>query len=493
MDFKGKKIIVMGLGILGGGVAVVKWLAKKGAELTVTDLKNKKELKNSITKLKDLKIKYVLGRHREDDFKKADLIIQNPAVPADSEYLKIARESAVPIENEASLFFKIVPQDLIIGITGTRGKSTTTTLIYQIFKKKYQSALCGGNIKVNPLFEIIEQVKKDPVVLELSSFQLENLADSKISPHLSIITNILPDHLNRYKNLKNYINAKANIFNFQSKEDFVVLNLDNPLTKKLGQDVPSRRYWFSEKYFSQQNGVFLSSGRLIFRQNGQEIKVLNVKEIKLPGSHNLENILAAVAAAMIYQIPVKLIRKAVSEFKGVPGRLELIKVIKGIKFYNDTTATIPEATIAALVTLGQLKDENLRRRRISAKGGWASGALLGRKKSKVRNKNIVLIAGGADKKLDFHFLAPQIKKYCKTVILLPGTATPKIYKELRITNYELRIINVKNMIEAVAVAFKLAVSSDIILLSPAAASFGLFKNEFDRGEQYLKAVKKLKS
>lgn len=472
----------MGLGLLGGGAAITKWLAKQGAKITVTDLKTKKELKDSLAKLKGLKIKYVLGRHRETDFKKAGLIIQNPAVPADSKYLKIARESNVPIENEASLFFKIASKDLIIGITGTRGKSTTTALIYQIFKKKYPYALYGGNIKTSLLFEIIDKIKRDPVVLELSSFQLENLSEAKISPHLAAITNILPDHLNRYKNLNEYIRAKSNIFQFQTQEDFAILNLDNPLTKKIGKEIVSRRYWFSKKYLREQNGAFLSSGWIVFRQNGQETKVLNAKDITLPGVHNLENILAAVAAAMIYQVPARFIRKAILEFKGVSGRLELIKITKSVKFYNDTTATIPEATIAALVTLGRLKIP------AGSLPAQADGPACLRRQA-VGGKKIVLICGGTDKNLNFKKLAPQIKKYCKAVILLPGAATVKLQKELK--RIGVKWLETDSMRAAVKRAYQSAKKNDIVLLSPAAASFGLFKNEFDRGEQFVKAVKNL--
>lgn len=463
MDFKNKKVTVMGLGILGGGVAITKWLFKQGALVTVTDLKNKKELKESLLKLKKFKIKYVLGRHREADFKNADLIIQNPAVPTSSKYLEIARKNKIEVANEASLFFKIVPKKFIIGITGTRGKSTTTALLYEILKEKYLQALYGGNIKTSLMFEIINKVKGDPVVLELSSAQLENLSDIKISPHLAIITNIFSDHFNRYKNLTDYSKAKKNILKSQDKDDFVVLNLDNNYTKKIGQIVRAKRYWFSKKYFPEQNGTFLDfQGWIVFRQDGKISRILKIKEIKLLGIHNLENVLAAVTAAMVYKVPIAKIKKVLKEFSGIAGRLELIKKIKGVEFYNDTTATMPEATIAALKTLSQPKNRKI----------------------------IVLIAGGADKKLKFWVLSREIKKYCKSIVLLPGSATDKLKNELEKFNLKYKIA--KDMAQAVRFAYGLASEGNKVLLSPAAASFGLFKNEFDRGEQFIKEIESLK-
>jgi len=464
----------MGLGLHGGGLHIARWLARQGARLTVTDLKNKKELETSLKKLKPYKnIKYVLGRHRAEDFQQADLIIQNPGVRRESKYLKLVRRYKIPVENEASLFFKLSPAP-IIGVTGTRGKSTTTSLLYEIFKKHNPKTLMAGNIRQVVMFEVIDKVKlKTPVILELSSWQLETLDDYQLSPHISLITNIYPDHLNRYKNLQDYVRAKKIIFKHQQPDDLIVLNRDNFETKKLGKEVPGRRYWFSKKYFAEENGVFIKKGLICFRQNGREIRIIKVKDVTIKGEHNLENVLGAVAVARISAIPVTVIKSVLKKYPGLDSRQELIRTYQGVKFYNDTTATTPEAVIAALKTLAG-------------------------------NKNVILIAGGSDKKLAYGNLARAIEQSVKVLILLPGTATKKIIKALHPTGDRPQgekrksiktnglFTTVDNIQNAVRLAFSAADKGDIVLLSPGAASFGLFVNEFDRGQQFIETVQKLK-
>lgn len=462
-NLKGKKITVMGLGLHGGGVGVAKWLAKKGALVLVTDLKSRRELQSSINKLKKYKnIKYVLGRHRKDDFKKADLVIQNPGAPRDSQYLKIAGKNKIPIETDISIFFALCPAP-IIGITGSKGKTTTTALLAEILKKYNSNTVVGGNIRISPL-KFLNKIKKDtPVILELSSWQLEGLKKHKISPQVSLITNIYKEHLNRYRGLKDYIKAKEIIFTYQKREDFAILNFDNKHTKDMGKRVKAKRYWYSLKSnLNGQNGVFLSKKqdfKIIFRDNGQEEDVCGNSDIKIPGTHNLENVLGAVCVAKIYGVSNKIIKQVLRKFTGVKDRMELIKEAGGIKYYNDTTATHPEAAIRALETLSN-------------------------------GKNIILIAGGADKKLEFGDFVKAIKKHTKAVILFKGDAGEKIYNKLKVINYKQSAINypVDSMNDAVIMAGKIAKDRDIVLLSPGAASFGVFVNEFDRGEQFVKKV-----
>lgn len=460
LDFKNKKITVMGLGLHGGGLAVAKFLAKKGAKVTITDLKTKEQLRSSLNKLKGLKFKYVLGRHDLADFTQADLIIQNPGVPRTSPYLAAAKKNKIPIETDLSLFFKLCPSDRIIGITGTKGKSTTTSLVYQICKKYRQDTILGGNIRISPL-EFLPKIKADtPVVLELSSWQLEGLALHKISPQYALITNVLRDHLNRYNGMADYALAKSFIFKFQKPGDVIILNFDNDWTRSMAAKVKSGLILFSlNKLPSKQNGCYFEKQKLIYKIGDKAEEILAVKDIKLPGQHNLANVLAAVAITKAFGVPTKIISETVKKFEGIESRLELIRKAKGIAYYNDTTATTPDATIAALNSFKQ---------------------------------KMVLLAGGADKELDFKELAPLIQKKVKVLILFEGTATEKLLVELKKNKFAKPLIMVNSMAEAFKQAKSFLKRGDIFLLSPGAASFGLFVNEFDRGDQFNQQVKKIK-
>ena len=437
----------MGLGLVGGGVGVVKFLVKAGAKVLITDLKTKKELESSFKKIKKLPVKLVLGKHKAGDFSEADLIIRNRSVPDNSPYLKIARKNNVPIENDISIFFELCSAP-IIGVTGTKGKSTVATLIYQLLKSKYSDVILAGNIGTSPLESLPRVTRTSKVVLELSSWQLEGLKNHKKSPKVALVTNIYPDHLNRYKNLKDYINSKKLIFLFQNPEDFLFLNYDDPIVRKFSESANSRVYFFSKKKIPK------------------DLKRI-IKDSKL-GEHNISNILAAASIARLYKVPLKNIRRILKKFQSIPWRQEFIKEIKGVKYFNDTTATMPEAAIAAIETLSQ----------------------------RFPKSRIILIAGGQDKKLNYKNLAKEISKRVDHLILFSGAASDKIRKELKIlkaVKSSLLIVSeISSMKKAVKIAMKIADRGDIILLSPAAASFNLFKNEFDRGVQFNEIVKQLK-
>ncbi len=477
--FKNKKVTVMGLGLHGGGVASVNWLVKHGAKVTVTDLKTRKELQPSIKAIKrysDKAIKLILGKHREIDFNQADLVVQNPGVPRESKYLKIARKTGILIENDASIFFKYCPGQ-IIGVTGTRGKSTTATLVYELLRRRDVDVAPTGKawlagLPQKPMLEILDRVKpNDIVILELSSWQLEILGQQKLSPRIAVITNIYPDHLNRYSGMKEYIAAKKNIFRWQNKNDLVVLNLDNPETKKIGKKVALRRFWFSKKYFAQKNGCFARNGRIFLREEGRENKVANIKDIKLAGEHNLENVLAALAATGFYKVSSQNIKSVLNNFSGLPGRLELVEEKAGIKYINDTTATTPDGTMAAL--------KSLKHKSTKAQ----------------KHKNIILIAGGETKNIPavkYRQLAELIKKSCKAVILFSGKGSDQLIKELKAVNFRPVVFGINKMTAAVMLVRSFAKTHDIVLLSPACASFNLFTNEFDRGDQFEMMIKGLK-
>lgn len=435
LSFKGKKVLVMGLGLLGGGAGVAKFFAKEGAQVTVTDLKDKKELETSLKELNNFPIRYVLGKHEVKDFKTHDLVIRNPAVPLDSPFLAIAKKAGVLIEMESGIFFQLCPSKNIIGVTGTKGKTTTTLLIGEMLKRANYKVVVGGNLRISTL-ELLEKVGDQTwVVLELSSWQLEGLITHRISPHVAVITNIMPDHLNRYHSFAEYIWAKKIIFRFQKKDDIFVLSKDQEITKNLAREAKSQVVFFSQKTLPQSLQ----------------------KMIKLPGIHNLLNVSCAYVVSKALGVSDDVIFKSVKNFSGVPDRLENVRELEGITFVNDTTATTPEATIAAL--------------------------------SSFKNP-VVLLCGGSDKNLNFSQLGKIVNKKAKTVLLLEGSATDKIEKEVDKKKIAGRFANLK---EAIWAAKERAVKGDVVLLSPSAASFGMFENEFDRGEQFRRIVSKLVS
>ncbi|MBI3335472.1 MAG: UDP-N-acetylmuramoyl-L-alanine--D-glutamate ligase [Candidatus Portnoybacteria bacterium] len=449
-DLKNKRVTVMGLGRLGGGVGVVKFLAAHGAKLLVTDIKKAEELEDSLKKLRGISnVEFVLGHHRNEDFIERDFIVKNPGVPKRSPYLLRASQARIPIETDISLFFKLAPCHTI-GVTGTKGKSTAASLIQKFLASSY-SAFVGGNIGITPL-ELLDKIDANSlVVLELSSWQLEDLAPHKVSPYVAVILNVYPDHLNRHPDLQDYIEAKKNIIRYQTSEGSAVLNYDDPIVREFSSEVKGKLYFFSKR--EEVNGAYMKGEKVYFGQ-GEE-GIIDRVHISLPGEHNLSNILAALTLAKIYKVSSRDISKALESFTGIPWRQELIREIGGIAFYNDTTATIPEAAIAAL---------------------------------KRFEKNIILIAGGVDKGLDYRELAKEIANRVKFLVLLPGDASEKINSRLTTHDSRLKVIKVEGMEEAVKSAFKNAQSGDTIILSPGAASFNVFKNEFDRGEQFNKAV-----
>jgi len=433
--FQGKKIIVMGLGLLGRSVNDVRFLAECGADLLVTDLKSKSALKESLRKLKKYRgIKYILGRHRLKDFQNRDMILKSAGIPLDSVYIKEARKHKISVEMDESLFAKLSPAT-IIGVTGTKGKTTISYLIYEILKKAGKRVFLSGNIIGRATLPLLPKVKKgDLVILELSSWQLQGFGDSQISPPIAVFSNFTKDHLNYYSgNLKKYFKDKSYIYKFQTESDYLIVG------PSLGSRIKTR-------------------GNKVIA--GPEIIPKNWK-LKLLGKHNLANVALAMKVAEILGTNQKVIKKAVEEFVGIPDRLELVRKVRGVSYYNDTTATIPESVIAALKAL-------------------ATG-----------NRNIILIAGGEDKRISFRPLVKEMRRSVKALILLKGTATRKIIKLLS-KKEPFLVFRVSTMKEAVARAKKLAVGGDSVLLSPGAASFGRFKNEYDRGEQFRKLVKKIK-
>lgn len=438
-NFKNKKVLIFGLGLLGRGLKDAIFFAKRGAQVTITDLKTKEQLKNSLDELAPYKINYTLGKHDEKDFLSADLIIRNAGVPTKSPFLKFALKHRKAVDMDESLFAEYCPCP-IIGVTGTRGKSTTSTLIYKILKKNWENekrkVYLSGNLLGEATLPLIDEItKNDLVVLELSSWQLQGFGAKKISPTIAVFTNIFPDHLNYYKTMHAYINDKKFVFQFQTKRDYCVINAENNYTKNIKNEVQSKIVEFRKDDVPK-------NWRLV-----------------LLGDHNRENIAAALAVGKIFGLAKKQMRATVENFSGLEHRLELVATINGISFFNDTTSTTPIAGVKALSAM---------------------------------SRPTILIAGGATKNLNLTEFAKLIAKKTKAVVLLEGTATNELLnKIIKHGGRHLIIGKYDNFEESIKHAYSLSLPGDVVLLSPGCASFGMFKNEFDRGEQFKKIVKLL--
>jgi UDP-N-acetylmuramoylalanine--D-glutamate ligase len=415
----------------------VEFLARAGAAVTVTDMRSARDLAPTLKSLRHLRgIRYVLGRHRDEDFLAADLIVKNPGVSPDSPYLRLARERGIPVTSDVGIFFRACPAP-IIGVTGTRGKSTTTYLIWLLLKTKLGRRVhYGGNIRKSVLALLPHIKKNDHVVLELSSFQLQDLAAEKISPHSAVFTNLLRDHLNRHKDMREYADAKSVIFRFQKPGDLFFYNAADPAVRRLAARAPVRGGVRAVSPLSDSLGAAVD---------------------KNLGSHYRTSVALAVAVARQAGIPSDTVSKILRDWHGLPGRQEILAGKGGVLFVNDTTATIPDAAIAAI-------------RRFRAMAG--------------PDHRLILIAGGQDKKLDFRAMAGEIKKSVDTLVLLPGTATDA----LRLLLSGATMSDASDMTSALRTALDAAHKGDIVLLSPGAASFGLFLNEFDRGDQFVRAI-----
>lgn len=440
--FRAKRITVMGLGLLGRGVGDARFLAEQGAELIITDLKTAEELKPSLEALQDFStIRYILGEHRLEDFQNRDLIIRAPDAPLDSPYLLEARKHGIPVIASTALFAKLTPA-VIIGITGTRGKSTTTQLIYEIlsnaFSRSSTRVFLGGNVRGVATLPFLSETKAgDWAVLELDSWQLQSFGDLGLSPHIAVFTTFYPDHQNYYRHdMDRYFEDKAHIFKYQKEGDVLILGRQvAPIIREKYPDFYERAVRTPE-----------------FPQGW---------EWMLPGTHNRDNAALAIEAARRCGVSDDVIRPVVASWRGVPGRLQKIREIQGISYYNDTTATTPDAVRAALEALG--------------------GA-----------RNVILIMGGSNKELEMSSLIAALPETCKAAVVLPGTGTDLIRADLeRLNERRFPVFFARSMEEAVRSAHASAVPGDTVLLSPGFASFGLFKNEFDRGDQFTNVVNML--
>ena len=452
MNIKDKKVLLVGLAKTG--VSTIKKLDKLGASIVVTDIKPKEKLEDILSQLNGLNnVEYILGSHPED-ISDIDLTIVSPGVPLDLPFIEKLKESNVKIIGEVELAYTLSNNPIFVGITGTNGKTTTTSLVGEIFKEANRDTYIVGNIG-NPVIDTVDYTDKNSVlVTELSSFQLESI--DTFRPKVSSILNITEDHLNRHHTMENYINAKARIFENQEKSDFSILNYDDSIVRSLNKNNNASILYFSRQEKIDQ-GVYLDeNNNIVISIDGKQITVLNRNELSLPGDHNLENAMAAILMTYVVGVDLEVIKQVLTTFKGVEHRLEFVTNKNGIIFVNDSKGTNPDSTIKAI-------------------GSY--------------ERPIILIAGGMDKHSDFTDMMKCATKNVKELVLLGETAD-KIEASARKEGLE-NITKVKNMEEAVKKAYELAEDGDVVLLSPGCASWDMYPNFEARGLDFKENIYKL--
>ena len=447
MDATNKKVTVIGIGESGKSAAF--FLKSKGAVVYATDSGNSPELESAANELKAAGINVETGKHSKDFITDSELIIISPGVPDESAAVKWAKELKKEIISEIELGFRFC-QGEIIAITGTNGKSTTCTLTAQILKNAGKEAVLCGNIG-NAFTKNMDRISKNTVVsLEVSSFQLERIKTFK--PRISVILNISQNHLDRHSNLEEYFAAKRRIYQYQAKDDYVILNYGDKNLKALKDKINSKTLFFSRK--SKVKGAYADSGKLFLNTETPQ-PIISINELKLKQPHNIENFLAASLCAALCGAALKTIKDTIAGFEGLEHRIQFVKAVEGVDFIDDSKATTVDATRAALRSM---------------------------------QRKVILIAGGRNKGSDFRLAGKEIKEKVKTLILI-GEAKRQMQEEL---SGFTEIIEAGDMDNAVDTAKRIAKKGESVLLSPMCASFDMYKDYKERGKAFKKAVDKLK-
>lgn len=457
-DLASLRVTVMGLGLHGGGLASALFFARRGARVTVTDFRpDTAPFAPFLPELAALGVRTVLGRHEERDFTETDLVVKNPAVPPASPFLRLARERGVPVETDLSVFLQLASGPLL-AVTGSKGKSTTAAAIHHCLRQSFPGAGLGGNITVSPLSFVDRLGPRDPVVLELSSWQLADLRDrGLLAPEVSVVTRIFPDHQDKYPDMESYIADKKEIFRSQRPGQFAVFNADDPWQRDFPAGTSAAVRWFSASPLPPGRlGAFLKKNTGVLHTQGPDQTILP-PQLSVPGEHNRLNLLAAGLACRLFGLEPALIAQGLAGFPGVEHRLELVLEKEGVRFYNDSAATIPEAAAAALASLPP---------------------------------PMYLIAGGTDKNLDFRPLAEAAGR-AAGIFLLAGSGTRKLAALLDAAGLSYRG-PFPDLEQALRSAWEAARrSGGALLFSPGCASFELFLNEFDRGRRFKELVRSL--
>jgi len=444
MEFIGKKVLIIGMA--KSGIASAEKIQELGADITLIDRTDSMDLRKKADDLEKKGIRTRLGPHSVSDLNGKDLLIVSPGVPSGNNLIVEAKKKKIPIWSEIELAYQMIKAP-IVGITGTNGKTTTTMLVGEIFDCAGRKNIVAGNIGP-PLVSFSDAEADSILIVELSSFQLDNIVD--FHPKVSVLLNITEDHLDWHPDFMDYIRAKSRLFLNQVKEDFAVLNFDDPLVRKLASSVKARLVPFSKQNIKEE-GVYVDNGKIIANIDKKQ-EICNLDELNIMGEHNLENTMAAVAVAVVSGIPSEKIREAIRKFKGVAHRIEFVTTVNGVDYYNDSKATNPDAAVRALRSF---------------------------------NVPVVLMAGGRNKGNSFRNLASEIEKRAKAVVVF-GEAADEIYSYIK--NVGLAVTKAKTVEEGVKKAYDLACSGDVVLFSPACASFDQFSSYSERGHTFKDAV-----
>lgn len=455
-NYVGCRVTVFGLGSFGGGVGAVRFLAERGALVTITDRRTPEHLQESLEQLQGVPIaRWRWGKHRDEDFLNADLVIVNPAIRRDHPLIQLCVERGIPLTSEMNLFWQHNPAR-VIAVTGSNGKSTTTALIHSILQTGTQPCWLGGNLGRSLLPEVDAITATDWVILELSSFQLADLNRLEVSPHAAVVTNFSPNHLDWHRDLADYRSAKQTILRWQSSCDIAVLNaVDGDVAN---WKTRGRTLWFSPADHGQ-DGMFLRGKSCIWRERESETKLPLSDWLTLPGAHNLQNAMAAACVALALGHTPRQVEHGLRHYQPLPHRLQFVGEVQGRLFYNDSLATTPESTSVALDAF---------------------------------DRPIVLLAGGYDKQVDLAAMASKIAIKAKAVVVMGQTAG---VLESLVTNTAGRACQISSGHLDFRSAFQAAVAhaapGDIVLLSPGCASYDWFRNFADRGDQFTQLVREL--
>ena len=453
MNLKDKKVLVIGLAVTG--VPLVKVLAELGANIIVNDMKEEENLTETLEELRGLDIKYILGKHPDStkELGELDLVVVSPGVPLDIPFINQLRKEDINIIGEIELAYQLASAK-IVAITGTNGKTTTTALTGEIFKNAGENTYVVGNIGVAAISKALETGPKDFMIMEVSSFQLEST--KSFHPRAAAILNLTPDHLNRHKTMESYLDTKFKIFDNQTSEDYAIINFDDNICREASLGLKAKKIYFSRRK-ELEEGVFISEGNIVIKLDNKTHEVMSAKEVRIPGNHNIENALAATALAFTMGIKTSVIADTLRSFNGVEHRIEYVNSIEDVRFINDSKATNPDAAIKALEAV---------------------------------EAPIILLAGGMDKGNDFTDFIQAFNGKVKEMIVYGETAE-KLYTTAMDMKF-LTVQRVTDLEEAVKEAFNIAVAGDSVLLSPACASWDMYKNFEERGKHFKNIVDNLR-
>lgn len=453
MGFNGKNVLIIGLARTG--LSALKKLNERGVKVSINDSKTEEELSDILKEVRKIgDFNLILG-DRPKKLDEYDTMIVSPGVPLDLDFVREFKSMGKRVIGEIELAYELNDRPRILGITGTNGKTTTTSLTGEIFKKAGKDVYIVGNIG-SPVIDVIDNADENSyLVTELSSFQLESIENYK--PYASSILNITPDHLNRHHTMENYMEAKYNVFRNQDENNYCILNYDDEELKKLNSRVKANILWFSVK--EKVKGIYLNGDDIVVNMPGQdEYVICKFSEISLPGLHNLNNNMAAILLALVCDIDRDVITDVIKNFKAVEHRLEYVDEIGGVKFVNDSKGTNPDSTIKAV---------------------------------NAYDNPLILIAGGYDKESDFDELMSEAKRNVKKIVTL-GQTSDQIEKSARKNGIN-DVVHAENMAHAVKIAYDSAVKGDTVLLSPACASWGMYNNYEERGVDFKDNVARIKS